>query len=373
MINPFITNGYAGAKYFCDREQETQNILSMLQNGNNLAVISPRRLGKTDLLRHCFSQEDIKKNYYCFIIDIYATRSLSDLVNKMGKEILDVLKSKGKKALTTFVQSLKSLKSEITFDINGNPSWSVGLGQISNPETTLDEIFQYLNAADKRCFVAIDEFQQITKYAESNVEATLRTYVQYCSNAQFVFAGSQRHLMGTMFTSPSRPFYQSVTVMNLEPIPLEKYKAFAQKLFRINNKQLDTQVVDLLYNQFDGITFYLQKVLNILFMNTEVGETCNAEMIDAAVKYIIDFTATTYDDLLYQLPDKQKQVLVAISKTGKAKNILSQKFVRFTGLTSSSIKSAVKGLLEKDLVTVNKDIYQVYDKFFERWIKNYNI
>ncbi|GHV45076.1 ATPase [Bacteroidia bacterium] len=368
MTNPFITNGYAGAEYFCDRVQETKDITSLLKNGNNLAIISPRRLGKTDLLRHCFAQKEVQENYYCFIIDIYSTRSVSDLVNKMGHEILNVLKGNGKKAWTAFVQSLKSLKSEISYDINGTPSWSVGLGQIQNPEITLDEIFQYLNAADKRCLVAIDEFQQIAKYPESNVEATLRTYVQYCSNAQFVFAGSQRHLMGAMFTSPSRPFYQSVTVMNLNTIPLEKYREFAAKMFQNYDKEIDTQVVDLLYEQFDGITFYLQKVLNILFMNTEKGQICTVDMVDIAIKYIIDFTANTYDDLLYQLPDKQKQVLVAISKTGKVKNILSQKFVLATGLTSSSIKSAVKGLLEKDLITVEKGAHQLYDKFFERWL-----
>ncbi|MDR2473082.1 MAG: ATP-binding protein, partial [Tannerella sp.] len=337
MTNPFVTNGYAGAEFFCDREQETKNIISLLKNGNNLAIISPRRLGKTDLLRHCFAQDSVKHHYYCFIIDIYATRSLSDLANKMGKQILNTLKSRGKKAWTVFVQSLKSVKSEISYDINGNPSWSVGLGQIQDPETTLDEIFHYLNNADKKCFVAIDEFQQITKYPESNLEATLRTYIQYCSNAQFVFAGSQRHLMGAMFTAPSRPFYQSVTVINLSTIPLEKYRNFAVKMFENYNKQIDKQVVDELYKQFDGITFYLQKIMNILFMNTDKRHTCRTDMIEAAIRYVVDFTASTYEDLLYQLPDKQKQVLVAICKTGKAKNILSQKFVMKTGMTSSSI------------------------------------
>ncbi|MDR0546425.1 MAG: ATPase [Dysgonamonadaceae bacterium] len=346
--------------------------MSLLKNGNNLALISPRRLGKTDLIRHCFSQKEVQKNYYCFIIDIYATRSMSDLVNKMGREILDVLKGNGKKAWTTFVQSLKSLKSEISYDINGTPSWSVGLGQIENPETTLDEIFHYLNHADKRCLVAIDEFQQIAKYSENNVEATLRTYVQYCGNAQFVFSGSQRHLMGAMFTSPSRPFYQSVTVMNLNVIPLEKYADFAVKMFEKYDKQIENEVFNVLYAQFDGVTFYLQKVLNILFMNTGAGETCAVDMLAPAIKYIVDFTANTYDDLLYQLPDKQKLILVAIGKTGKVKNILSQKFVLTTRLTSSSIKSAVKGLLEKDLITLDKGVYQLYDKFFERWINENN-
>lgn len=83
----------------------------------------------------------------------------------------------------------------------------VSVGEIVNPNNTLDEIFRYLQQADKRCLVAIDEFQQILKYSDTKVEAALRTYVQYCSNANFIFMGSQRHLMGAMFISPNRPFY----------------------------------------------------------------------------------------------------------------------------------------------------------------------
>ena len=61
MLNPFITSGYAGPKYFCDREKETGTIVRLLQNGNNVALISPRRFGKTDLIRHCFEQAEIKE------------------------------------------------------------------------------------------------------------------------------------------------------------------------------------------------------------------------------------------------------------------------------------------------------------------------
>ncbi len=81
MINPFVTNGYVGAEYFCDRVQETSDIVSLLRNGNNLALISPRRYGKTDLIRHCFDQEEIKDKYYTFIIDIYSTKSLAEMVS----------------------------------------------------------------------------------------------------------------------------------------------------------------------------------------------------------------------------------------------------------------------------------------------------
>lgn len=98
------------------------------------------------------------------------------------------------------------------------------MGDIHAPETTLEEIFIYLEQADKPCIVAIDEFQQISSYPEKNLEAILRTKVQHCSNSNFVFAGSQRHIMMNIFNSPSRPFYQSVSMMHLGAIPLEVYK-----------------------------------------------------------------------------------------------------------------------------------------------------
>lgn len=94
MENPFVTNGYVGPEYFCDRVQETTDITDLLVNGNNLALISPRRYGKTDLLRHCFAQEKVKADYYTFIVDIYATKSLADMVNKLGKSILEELKTR---------------------------------------------------------------------------------------------------------------------------------------------------------------------------------------------------------------------------------------------------------------------------------------
>lgn len=96
MKNPFVTNGYVSPEYFCDREKETAKIVSLLTNENNIALISPRRLGKTDLLRHCFGQPEIKEHYHTFIIDIYATSSVRDFVNVFGKAVLDELRPKGK-------------------------------------------------------------------------------------------------------------------------------------------------------------------------------------------------------------------------------------------------------------------------------------
>ena len=108
MINPFITTGYSGAKYFCDRVKETQDLVNLLTIGNNIALVSPRRYGKTALIRHCFAQDAIKQNYYTFIIDIYPTRSLAEMTDRIGKVILEELKPKEKRSGR--VSSTRSLR-----------------------------------------------------------------------------------------------------------------------------------------------------------------------------------------------------------------------------------------------------------------------
>lgn len=370
MNNPFVTTGYAGPEYFCDRVAETKALTDLLCNGNNVALISPRRYGKTDLLRHCFSQPGIAMNYHTFIIDIYSTKSLAEMTERLAKSILEELKPKGQKAWQHFINALSSLRGGISYDAAGVPSWTLEVGDIRNPANTLDEIFQYIEHADRPCLVAIDEFQQIAKYEDTNVEATLRTYVQYCSNANFVFSGSHRDMMGAIFTSASRPFYQSVTIMNLPPIDEAVYVDFCQRHFESYSKHLDGEVVHQLYAMFDSTTFYMQKMMNVLFMQTPVDGVCSVSDIRSALDFIIDFTSLTYEDLLYQLPEKQKLVMLAICREKKVSNILSGEFVKkYSLLSPSSVNSAVKGLLERGLVTENKGVYQVYDLFMDIWIR----
>lgn len=370
-MNPFITRGYAGAEYFCDREKETHDIVNLLSNGNNIALISPRRLGKTDLIRHCFAQSELKEKYYTFLIDIYATSSLRDFVNTLGKAILDELKPRGKKTWEKFIMMLQSIKTEITFDFSGNPVWGMGLSNIENPSITLDEIFGYFNNADKPCIVAIDEFQQITSYSQGeDVEAALRTHIQRCNNAVFLFSGSRRHLMGSMFTSPSRPFYQSVITMGLAPISCDKYTSFAKRLFVKHDKLITDEVIEQVYNQFDGVTLCLQRVMNVLFMNTPVGGCATTQMADDAIEYILNLLNDNYETIISQLPEKQRAVLMAIAHDRKAKNISGGDFNKRHRLVSpSSTVSAIKALIDKDFVINDNGCYMVYDRFLSIWLK----
>ena len=112
-VNPFITSGYLSPEYFCDREAETENLIHELINGNNVALISTRRMGKTGLVKHVFNMEQMRRDYLTFFIDIYATKSLREFILALSKEIIERLKPLGQKAFEGFISIVKSLQAGI--------------------------------------------------------------------------------------------------------------------------------------------------------------------------------------------------------------------------------------------------------------------
>lgn len=372
VTNPFITGGYVPEEYFCDRVQESKEVIRTLSNGNNLAIISPRRMGKTGLIEHCFHQPEIRDHYYTFFIDIYATDTLKEFVYKLGKEIFETLKPKGTQFFDGFFSMISSLRPAFKLDsITGSPTFDIGIGEIHQAAITLEEIFKYLEAADRQCVVAIDEFQQIGKYPEKNIEAILRTHIQKCKNTSFIFAGSQRHLMQNIFFSSSRPFYQSVSLLQLDAIKEEEYIRFVRRHFTNDKKDISAELVSKIYQLFEGHTWYVQNIFNELFSLTAENETCSFALAQEAIANKIDSYRPLYQSTLSLLPERQKEILYAIAKEGKASGITSGPFIKKHGLLSqSSVQTAVKQLLDKEIITSEENVYQVYDRFFGLWLAN---
>lgn len=94
--NPFVTSGYVSSEYFCDREQESAEVIMDVEGRNNKVLISPHRMGKKGLILHCFNQSVLRDNYYCFFIDIYSTLNLSDFVVLLGNKICRGVEAKRK-------------------------------------------------------------------------------------------------------------------------------------------------------------------------------------------------------------------------------------------------------------------------------------
>lgn len=169
-------------------------------------------------------------------------------------------------------------------------------------------------------------------------------------------------MMNGMFTLPSRPFYQAVTIMNLQPLDLDVYTDFCVEKFENAGKSLNRDVVALLYDRFEAVTSYMHRILNVLYSRTEKGAVCDISLVDEAIDSILRMSSDTYESLYYQMPEKQRMLFLAIAREGKAVFVTGGMFINKHKLNSaSSVNSALKGLLEKDFITMDKNIYSVYD------------
>lgn len=371
--NPFIVTGKIEPEYFCDRVEESARLVKSITNGNNMVIISPRRMGKTGLIQFCYEKPEIRDEYYTFFIDILHTSSLREFTYLLGREIYETLLSRSRKMANLFIQTIKSISGKFGFDpISNLPTFNVELGDIDRPEYTLDEIFRYLSSADKPCIVAIDEFQQVAKYPEKNIEALLRTHIQKIRNSHFIFAGNERHMMQKMFLSVSRPFYHSADTLELKAIVPEIYIPFIVGHFESRKRRIEAENVRKAYRLFKGHTYYIQKTFNEAFADTPENSECTLETIRMAIDNTISANDTLFREILSNVPEKQKELLYAIAKDGEAERITSAEFIKRHSLSSaSSVQSAVKKLLEKDIITEINKVFSVTDKLFAMWINKW--
>ena len=373
--NPFIITEKVIPKYFCDRKEETRQLKNLLINGNNVVFISQRRIGKTALIQYCFEQKELKKEYYLFYIDILSTTNLQEFIFLLGKEIVESIRPFGRKIVDNFINTVKSLSGKLGYDpISGVPTLNFQLGDITQPEYTLKEIFKYLGGADKPCIVAIDEFQQVAKYPEKGVEALIRSNIQQINNCRFIYAGSERHMLEQMFLSPSRPFYNSCSMMELHVIPKEVYTEFAVKLFKEFHKKVSVDIVEKVYEMFDGITFYLQRVFNNIFELTALKGEANEAMIGMALNNILSGFDTMFRERLLRLTTKQKELLFAIAAGGKVEKITSAEFIKSHSLASASaVQTAYKALLNSDIITKENNLIYIPERLFAIWLKKHYV
>lgn len=369
IFNPFFIGRYVDKQYFCDREKDTETLVRHILNGRNVALISPRRLGKSGLIHHTFAQDVIKDRYTTIYVDIYATKDLCEMVKALSEAIVKAVGQK-KSWHEKFFSFIKSLRVGFHIDaVSGEPSFDIGIGDIENPDKTIRELFDYMEASEKPCILAIDEFQQIREYPQTNTEAFIRSLVQQCSRTSFIFCGSKRHTMTDIFYSPAKPFFQSVISQSLKPIPMETYVEFAGRMFSQRGKILDRAAAEAIYRMFDGCTWYMQMMMNEMFALTKEGMTCTTEYIDFAWDNIIMAQEDRYQAILYGLAPKQKQLLQAIARDRTVEGITSSDFIKRHRLVSaSSVQAALKPLLKNDIVTCEDGIYRIYDYFFADYL-----
>ena len=372
MENPFIVTGRIKPEYFCDRVQESQRLTRcILTGGENMVIISPRRLGKTGLIYHCFEQPEVQQQQTTIFIDLLRTSSLQEFTYLLGRAVFKALAPRSQQMTKNIIDTLLSLRGSFGYDpIQGTPTFEIKLGDITNPVYTLEEIFACLEQSDQRCVVAIDEFQQIVNYPEKNIEALLRTHIQHASNANFIFAGSERHIMDEMFLDYARPFYQSATIMSLAPISEDKYSEFVTHHFQANHLTVTPEAIATAYHTFQGNTYYLQKTFREAFSASIGGKVCDTPLVNEIINDMMQESDHKYGETLSRLTLPQKELLYSIAEEGRAQRVTSGQFIKRHRLRSaSSVQAAMKKLMEYGIVTVDNNEYSVEDQLFLHWLR----
>ena len=369
LNNPFLLHGYVDPIYFCDRTQETKDLISALKNGRNVTLMSPRRMGKTGLIFNVFHQLQAEQDVACFYIDIFSTKSLESFVKTLASAVVGKLDTPLQRAEGFVQRFFQGLRLTFTTDIfTGNPQVELDF-QPEQAETTLEQIFAYLVQSKKECYIAIDEFQQILEYPEKNVEALLRSYVQFCPNVHFIFSGSKQHLMLDIFSSAKRPFFQSTEKMNLYSIDESAYYDFASYWMKKKNIELSKDIFHSLYQQFDGHTWYLQYVLNVLYSDSQSEVT--KEDLRNIICRIVQREKEAFQVIYNQLTDNQVSLLKAIAKEGIVKAINASEFIKKYRLKgSSSVNKALEYLIKNEIVYHTSEGYIVYNRFFAIWLSS---
>lgn len=368
LHNPFPIAAYHGADYFCDRKKETAHLLSQVKSGNSTTLIAIRRIGKTGLIQHVFSQ--LPDGYLGIYIDILETENLSQFLNKLSTSLLHAApeRSNTGKTIWNFIRSIRPV---ISFDqLTGAPQATFELKQ-KETEQSIDSILSFLDKQHFKTVIAIDEFQQIINYPEKNTDAWLRSRIQLLKNIVFIFSGSQQHLMSELFASPKRPFFRSTSILKLEKINFEIYRDFIIEMFSKYNKEISRETAEEILTWSNVHTYYVQQICNRVFTAATKKVTSNMwkqQAFDLLKEQEIVFFG--YRNLLTNI---QWHLLKAIACEGMVLQPTGKEFMSRYGFTNSatiiqSLKSLMQfELIYKDFDTEGRPCYSVYDVFFQKW------
>lgn len=373
LYNPFIETGYINPTYFCDRENESQQLIDYIRNQTNVTLFSFRRLGKTGLIKHVFYQLKKDKNIICIYVDIFDTTNKIEFINRLATAIytaFSVKSSLGKKIIT----AIQALRPVISFnELTGIPDIRLDSSLAEHQQNTLNSLFSFIDKQNIQIVFAIDEFQQILSYPENNIEASLRTHIQGLKNTSFIFCGSDQTKMHKIFSDAKRPFFASCSYMSLATIEEKKYSKFIAKMFRKYSKNITPDAVAFICNWTMLHTFYTQKYCKEIFAGSEQ----KIELED--VKTIAAKLLQSQEGKFYQyrnlLTPQQWQLLKAVAKEQRLTQPNSQNFVaKYNIGNASAVRKGLDSLQKKEMILHNTGVenpyYQVYDKFLMRWLQS---
>ena len=367
--NPFLLLGYHRRKYFCNRNDEIKWLEDNLQNGRNSVLFSLRRLGKTAMIQCVLKELERSGKAEVIFVDLLATQTTEDAILQIARAVVQRYGKASSGAGTAFMKMLGKVGFDISIDpMTGLPSLSMGLRQGPSPAHSLESLGAFLAARKKPVVIAMDEFQQVCTFEKENAEAIFRTWTQQFAQIHFIFSGSHRQMMMSMFAEKNRPFYRSAQLKELQPIPLDEYRTFITRHFKAAKKKIDGEVVDEIYRWSRGQTYCVQLLCNRLYGSFEHA---NTEALNLVKQEVLQQENNVFINYFNLFTSTQWNVLRAIAKEEPLVNPLSKEvLLRHQLGAASTVASALKQLQNKEFVVQLGDEFLVHDVVFARWLRH---
>ena len=367
---PFVFGVAASGDNFTDRESETARLLTNFRSGVNTVLISPRRWGKTSLVRKVcrLAQTDELKIVY---LDIFSCRSDADFYDAFASAVLKQTSTKVEEWMENIRQFLSRISPKISLGADPAADFSLSL-ELTPKREGIDEILQLPEkiAEKKGCriVVCIDEFQQIGEFKDSKTfQKRLRSVWQLQKHVSYCLFGSKKHLMNELFERKSLPFYKFGDAIYLQKLATADWVGYIRSRFEATGKSIPAELAEEICRRVDNHSSYVQQLAWLVW--TRTGKEATRQELEAAFQDIIDQNTPLFEKQTESLTSFQMNFLRAIID-GVHSEFTTQEVMRKYQLGSSANVSIIKrALIKKELIEIDKRKAVIPDPILKVWLQ----
>ena len=370
MEKAFVYGMSVEGDNFTDRVKETLRLKLDFENGINVVLVSPRRIGKSSVVQKVI-KEITNPEIKTVFMDIYDCRSEYDFYNRFASELLKQTATKSEQVIENIKRFLVRLTPKIAFSPEPMSEYSLSLGitpQNYQPEEILQLPEMIGKAQGVHIVVCIDEFQQIGEMSDTlTIQKRLRGIWQHQRNVSYCLFGSKKHLMTKLFQNRKMPFYQFGEMMYLDKIPTADWVPFICSRFESHGKQISEELAKRICETVDGNSSYVQQLAwNVL---AETENVTTEEDFNRGVDALLAQCSALFEEQLKGLTGYQMNFIRALCD-GVSSDFSSKAILETYNLGSKSNVSRIKGALQdKEMIDFDKDSVYLEDPVFKIWYK----
>ena len=372
MTSPFQFGRVVVGEAFTDRTGEIKRLKSNIENNIHTMLISPRRWGKSSLVKQtAMNLARIKRFKFCFI-DLFKIRNEEDFYSSYANAVIKSTSSKREEWIAFTKSFLGRITPRISLGTDPMSDFEINFdikGLKQNYEEILDLPEKIAEKKEINIIVCIDEFQNLGNFDEPALfQKRLRAVWQHHQRVTYILYGSKRHMLMHLFENKSMPFYKFGDVIYLDKIGKKFLETYIINSFSKTGKKIEKEHAGKIAGTVKCHPYYTQQLAHLTWINTdnEVSE----KIVNLAVNELLNQNALLYQREVETLSNIQINFLRAISEG--VEKLSSLEVIKTYKLnTSANVFRVKKALEKKELIdTLNGNVHFI-DPVFELWFKEY--